>query len=338
MREAGDTDPSSILTYDVATSTRMSVGEIGFVGLGRMGTAMASNLVAAGFRVRAYVRRQEVIEQLGALGIRASTNFSDVFDCGIVITMLPDDTVVRDVVFGSDSDACGLARGMAPGSIHLSMSTISTAAASLLAAEHGRRGQGYVAAPVFGNPDAARARELVVVAAGQSSDVASCRPVLSAVGQQTFVVGSDPAVANLIKLVGNMLTATSLEVLGEIMTLLRKRGVDPASFLNIVTQTLFSGRVHKLYGAKIAAERYEAGGFTLPLALKDVRLALAEAETATVPMPSVGVVRDRLVAGIARGHAALDWTALGIVAAEAADLGNGPPTAGGKSDLGGASQ
>ena len=178
------------------------------------------------------------------------------------------------------------------------MSTISTAAASELASEHAMNGQGYVAAPVFGNPDAAKARQLYIVAAGAAADVERCRPLFDALGQQTFVVGTDPAQANLIKLLGNMMTATTLEMLGEVVAVIRKRGLDPAPFLDILTNTMFGGRVHKIYGAKILAERY-APGFRLPLALKDVRLALAEADSAGVPMPSVDVVHDRMVTGIA---------------------------------------
>jgi len=172
------------------------------------------------------------------------------------------------------------------------MSTISTAAASELASEHAMNEQGYVAAPVFGNPDAAKARQLYVVAAGAAADVERCRPLFDSLGQQTFVVGNDPAQANLIKLLGNVMTATTLEMLGEVVAVIRKRGLDPAPFLDILTNTMFGGRAHKIYGAKILAERY-APGFRLPLALKDVRLALAEADSVGVPMPSVDVVHDR---------------------------------------------
>jgi 3-hydroxyisobutyrate dehydrogenase-like beta-hydroxyacid dehydrogenase len=180
-------------------------------------------------------------------------------------------------------------------------------------------GQGYGAAPVFGNPDAAKARRLYIVAAGAPADVERCRPLFDSLGQQTFVVGSDPAEANLIKLLGNTMTATALEMLGEIVTVIRKRGLKPEPFIDIMTNTMFGGRAHKIYSAKILAERY-APGFRLPLALKDVRLALAEAECAGVPMPSVEVVRDRMMTGIARGYGDLDWTALGLIAAEEAGL------------------
>ena len=120
-----------------------------------------------------------------------------------------------------------------------------------------------------------------------------------------------PAHANLVKLLGNMMTATTLEMLGEVVAVARKRGLDPKAFIDIMTSTMFGGRAHKIYGDKIVRQSY-APGFVLPLVLKDVRLALAEAESAGAPMPSVDVVRDRLITGIARGYADLDWTALGL--------------------------
>jgi 3-hydroxyisobutyrate dehydrogenase-like beta-hydroxyacid dehydrogenase len=270
--------------------------------------------------VIAYVRRPDQISRLEELGLRPTTDIGDLLDCEVVISMLPDDDAAREVVFGRiDNNLDGLAAGLMPGAVHLSMSTISTAAASLLASEHARRGQGYVAAPVFGNPAAAQARQLFIVAAGASADVERCRPIFDALGQRTFVIGADPQDANLVKLLGNMLSATALEMLGEVVAVIRKRGLDPRPFIELMTSTMFGGRAHKIYGDKIARQDY-AAGFVLPLVLKDVRLALAEAEKAAVPMPSVSVVRDRLITGIARGYGELDWTALGLIAAEEAGL------------------
>jgi 3-hydroxyisobutyrate dehydrogenase-like beta-hydroxyacid dehydrogenase len=288
--------------------------KIGFIGLGLMGTAMATNLAADGRKVCAYVRRPERINDLQALGVVATTRRPDLFDSDIIVTMLPDDAAVQNVFFGP----FGISESLRAGVIHLSMSTISTGASAALLLEHERRGQGYVAAPVFGNPDAARARQLNVIMAGGPVSCDRCRPVTDSLGQ-TFVIGTDPAQANLIKLLGNMMTATTLEVLGEIVTVLRKRGQDPQQFVDIMTGTMFDSRVHKNYGSRLIAGSYKPG-LTMPLALKDVRLALAEAEMAGAPMPSVGVVRDRLITGIARGHGELDWTALGMVASEEAGL------------------
>jgi len=318
-------EPSSTLAFGSPSDAGLAgrhpmLGEIGFVGLGHMGTAMAANLVASGRRVIAYVRRSNQIARLEASGLRATTDFSDLLDCKVVISMLPDDDAVREIVFGRrDIGLDGLAAGLMPGTIHLSMSTISTAAAAQLASEHARNGQGYVAAPVFGNPDAAKARQLYIVAAGAPANVERCQPILDNLGQRTFVIGAEPADANLVKLLGNMMSATALEMLGEVVAVVRKRGLDPQPFIDIMTSTMFGGRAHKIYGDRIARQNY-AAGFVLPLVLKDVRLALAEAEKAGVPMPSVGVVRDRLITGIARGYGELDWTALGLIAAEEAGL------------------
>jgi 3-hydroxyisobutyrate dehydrogenase-like beta-hydroxyacid dehydrogenase len=297
-------------------------GRIGFVGLGRMGSVMAANLAAGGCRVTAYIRRPDRAEELAALGLRPSLEIEDLFECDIVISMLPDDAAVHDIVFGRGDQLGldGLASRLMPGAVHLSMSTISTAAAARFASEHKHCNQHYVAAPVFGNPDAAKARELYIIAAGEPDHVARIQPIFDLLGQRTFYVGADPANANLVKLAGNVMTATALEMLGEVLSLVRKRGLDAEMFLDILTSTMFGGRVHKIYGAKIAAQRYAASGFIFPLALKDVRLALAEAEAASVPMPSVSVVRDRLITGIARGYAELDWSALGLVAAQEAGL------------------
>jgi 3-hydroxyisobutyrate dehydrogenase-like beta-hydroxyacid dehydrogenase len=305
-----------------AGSNRHSLAQspVGFVGMGHMGKAMATNLAAAGYRVIAYVRHADQMAKLTAFGLQPTTDIADLFNCEVVITMLPDDDAVREIVFGREGIAlAGLAVGLKPGAIHLSMSTISTATASLLASEHAIGGQGYVAAPVFGNPDAAKARELFIVAAGAPADIERCRPLLDSLGQRTFVIGADPAQANLVKLLGNMMTATTLEMLGEVVAVIRKRGLDPKIFLDIITSTMFGGRAYKIYGNKIVTQSY-APGFLMPLAFKDVRLALAEAESAGAPMPSVAVVRDRMIAGISRGYTDLDWSALGLIAAEEAGL------------------
>ena len=318
-------DESRSFAADESSNSRLPVpSKIGFVGLGRMGAAMAANLAAVGRQVIAYVRHPDRIPELAAVGLRPTMDITDLFDCDIVISMLPDDDAVLDVTFGHAD--LGFGAGLRRGAIHLSMGTISTVAAAHLAREHARHGQGYVAAPVFGNPDAAKARQLFIVMAGAPADVERCRPLIGHLGQHTFIVGTDPGNANLIKLLGNMMMATTLEMLGESIALFRKRGLDPKLFVEILTSTMFGGRAHRLYGDKIVAERY-APGLALPLALKDVRLALAEAEAALVPMPSVSIVRDRLISGIARGHGDLDWTALGLIAAEEAGINATPSLA-----------
>src|SRR3984957_7007061 len=199
-----------------SSSRPLAQGEIGFVGLGQMGMAMAANLASAGRRVIAYVRRPEQQGKLAALGLKPTTNIADLFDCEIVISMLPDDAAVREIVFGREALGLdGLAQGLRTGAIHISMSTISTAAGSELASEHAMNEQGYVAAPAFGNPDAAKAAPVFLRPRGGAGCGRARRALFDSLGQQAFVVGPDPAQANLIKLLGNVMTATALEVLGE---------------------------------------------------------------------------------------------------------------------------
>jgi NAD binding domain of 6-phosphogluconate dehydrogenase len=126
---------------DRANGRGSTPGDVGFVGLGRMGTAMAKNLATAGHRVTAYVRRPQQMGTLLALGLKPTTDLADLFGCEVVISMLPDDDAVREVVLGQQGHK-GLVAGLAPGAIHLSMSTISTAATSQLASAHARCGQG----------------------------------------------------------------------------------------------------------------------------------------------------------------------------------------------------
>jgi 3-hydroxyisobutyrate dehydrogenase-like beta-hydroxyacid dehydrogenase len=323
-----DTSSRSVSSKDEAkgpnaTSPAMRTlfqGRIGFIGLGHMGSAMAANLAGAGLTVRGYLRQPKRNADLEALGIKPTNELADLFGCDIVITMVSDDAAAHEIVFGDGSPTdAGLASGLKPSALHLSMSTISPTLSSTIAAEHARHGQNYVAAPVFGNPDAAKARELYVIAAGEPDQIERVHPLFDLLGQRTFVIGNDPASANLVKLAGNAMTATALEVLAEVLALLRKRGVDPEKFIDIMTSTMFGSRVHKIYGAKMVHQSYTPG-FAFPLALKDIRLALSAADAASVSMPSVDVVHNRLITGVARGHAGLDWSALAIVAAEEAGL------------------
>jgi 3-hydroxyisobutyrate dehydrogenase-like beta-hydroxyacid dehydrogenase len=246
-------------------------------------------------------------------------DIADLYACDVVITMLPDDNAAREVVFNRDALAVnGLALGLSTGAIHVSMSTISPAMSSEIAAEHRRCGQGYVAAPVFGNPDAAKLRQLYIVAAGAADDIERCRSIFELIGQRIFVAGSDPASANLIKLAANAMVGSAVEAMGEIFTLIRSRGIDPILFQEILTNSILGSRVQSIFGQKIASRNYATGGFVIPLALKDIRLVMAEADSAHVPMPSVDVVYRRMLAGIANGYSDFDWSVLGLIAEEAA--------------------
>jgi 3-hydroxyisobutyrate dehydrogenase-like beta-hydroxyacid dehydrogenase len=289
---------------------------IGVIGLGHMGSAFAANLVADGHDVRVHDRSHERMDALVSAGAKAAPQIQDLADCDIVLTSLPDDDVLSSIVLAPE----GLLSVLRAGATHLSMSTISPLMSERLATAHATKHQQYVAAPVLGNPDLARARQLFVIAAGPSEAVATVRSVLERLGQRLFVVGEHAPAANLLKLAGNVLTATTLQALGEVLALLQKLGMDPRVGFDVLTNSLFDSRVHKTYGGKIIDGRYRPAGMAVPLAVKDLRLALAEAERAAVPMPAAALTHDRLVAMVARGWSDLDWSALGLLAASDAGL------------------
>jgi 3-hydroxyisobutyrate dehydrogenase-like beta-hydroxyacid dehydrogenase len=290
--------------------------QMGFIGLGAMGEPMARNLIKAGHSLKIYNRTRSRSQALAGVG--ATMVESPASGCaeGIVATMLTDDAAVEAVVFGDE----GVLQGLPRGGIHISHSTISTILSRRLADAHREREQSFIAAPVFGRPDAAQAARLIVVAAGPPDAVERCRPALEAVGRKLFVIGTEAPAAVIVKLAGNFLIASMLETLGESIALLRKSGVDPAMFLEILAGSLFQSPVYENYGKLIAEQRYEPVGFKLRLGLKDLRLMLAAAEEAAAPLPIASLIRDNLISGIAQGLGDLDWSALARVAAMKAGL------------------
>ena len=290
--------------------------EIGFIGLGRMGREMARNLLRAGHRVTVFNRTRETARQLAGDGATVAGSIAEACRGEVLITMLADDAAVEAVAFGTGGVLAALGRDR----LHVSMGTISVALAERLTAAHREAGQGFVAAPVFGRPEAAAAAKLFILAAGPAAAVVRCQPLFAAMGQRTFGFGETAAAASLVKLSGNFLIAAMLESLGEAFALIRKGGVDPQRYLELLTGSLFSAPVYKTYGTMIAAGTYEPVGFTMKLGLKDVRLALQAAEAELVPMPIASLLRDHFVAGMARGHAEADWSALARLCAEDAGL------------------
>jgi len=295
---------------------KAALRRVGVVGLGRMGEAFARNLIADGHEVTVYDISAERRTLLTSAGARAANELADLAGCEAVLTSLPNDDVLSAVT----SKPGGLIASLARGAIHISTSTISPALARRLSEQHREAGQGYVASPVLGNPDLAHTRQLFIIGAGAESSLERALPLMQRLGQRVFRLGDDPGAANLMKLAANVLTALTLESMGEVIALVRKNGIDPHAAFDVLTNSLFDGKVNKTYGGKIVEEHYSPPGMTVPLATKDLRLALAEAEHSAVPMPVASLVHDRLVTLVARGWADLDWSALGLLAAVEAGI------------------
>ncbi len=291
--------------------------KIAFLGLGNMGIHMAQHLAKAGHDVTVWNRTAAKAKELEAHGAKAAASPAGAArGAEIAITMLADDHAVESTVFGRE----GLVDALPKGAVHISSSTISVALSQRMAKEHAERGQQYIAAPVFGRPEAAEAGKLFVVAAGKAEVIERCRPVLEAIGQRVFVMGEKPEMANVVKLSGNFMIASMVDALGQAIALNRKYGIDAHQYVDMLTNSLFAAPVYKTYGGIIADERYSPAGFKLRLGLKDAKLVLAAAEAVDTPMPMASVVRDHMLTAIARGMQDLDWSATAKLAAENAGL------------------
>lgn len=290
--------------------------KVGFVGLGKMGSGMARNLLRAGHQVSAYNRSCEKAQALAEEGSRVANSPAEAArGSEAVFTMLSDDHAVSEVVFGND----GLMSASEPAPVHISSSTISMGFARRLAQEHANRGQRFVSACVFGRPEAAENKKLVVVAAGDSAVLDRCRPLFDDIGRAAFIAGPEPWHANLFKLCGNFMIAAMLETFGEAFATVRKAGLDHHSFLAVMNE-LFQSPVYKNYGAVVADEKFDPAGFALKLGLKDVRQVLEAAEELGSPMPIASLVREHLISAIAHGQESLDWSSVALVPARSAGL------------------
>jgi 3-hydroxyisobutyrate dehydrogenase-like beta-hydroxyacid dehydrogenase len=284
--------------------------KLGFIGLGHMGAAMAANLLKAGHELTVYNRTPGKAQPLVASGAHLATDVAEACRGDAVVTMLADDGAVEGVAFGGK----GVIASLRPGATHISMSTISVAMSDRLTAAHAKVGQRFVAAPVFGRPEAAAAGKLFVVAGGEPDAIETCMPIFQAIGQSTFRIGSRPSAANLVKLSGNFLIASVIEALGEAMALVGKAGVDRRAYLEFLTSTVFTAPVYKTYGGLIAEEHFSPAAFAAPLGFKDIRLTLAAAEGFRVPMPLASLLHDRFLRVLAQGGDTLDWAAIGQLA------------------------
>ena len=275
--------------------------EIGFIGLGAMGRAMAGNLVKAGHSIRAW-NRSPVATPIA--GVTMVPSPGDAFDADIVFTMLSDDAAIRQVIVSSE--ALGHAR---KGAVHVVTSTISVEFADELAARHAQAGIGYVAAPVFGRPDVAEAAQLTVMVAGAASAVEKARPAIEHIGKRIQVLGDNPKQANIAKIAGNMMIAMAIEAMAEAVALTGSHGVSTEAFFELILSSLFGGRAYESYSRKITSGDYEPG-FRMRLGLKDLMLATAAAETSGRRLPMLDAVRTRMAGAVEAGMGDKDWSAI----------------------------
>ena len=280
---------------------------VGFIGIGRMGSAIAGRVLDGGNALTVWNRTPEKTAELARRGAHVASSVAEVCaGADAVLTMLANDEALLEVALGSG----GIVESLGSGAIHVVMGTHGVSAVRTLTERHAEAGQVLVAAPVLGRPDVAAAGQLGIVAAGPVDALQRCQPLFEAIGRRTFDAGDRPESATSIKLANNFVLGAAIETMAEAFALVRTYAVEPALFNEVLTEGLFAAPAYKVYGTIIAEEDYDRVGFTTELALKDVDLTLAAAGQAHVPLPTAAVLRDRLLSAIAQGDGDRDWAVL----------------------------
>ena len=279
--------------------------DVGFIGLGAMGSAMAANLVKAGHQVQAWNRSGNP----GIDGLTMVAGPADAFQADVVLTMLSDDPAIREVLLDAGALQAGVLQTARGGLVHVVTSTISVGFAGELAAAHEGVGIGYVSAPVLGRPDAAREAQLHILAAGKRQAVDKVRPLLEVLGRKVWDMGETPTQANAAKIAANMMITMAIEAMAEAVALTEANGLPRGAFFELILGTLFGSRSYQIYSANIAGGHYEPG-FKARLGLKDLRLATAAAEAAGKRLPMLDAVRGRMAETVDAGMGEKDWSAM----------------------------
>ena len=292
--------------------------KVGFIGLGRMGQAMATRMLQAGHELAVFNRTPDKTKPLADVGAKVVNSIAAAATFGeVVFTMLTDDAAVESVALQKG----GLLEALPKGGIHVCSGTHGVGIIRTLTAEHKEKGQILVTAPILGRPEQVMAGAVGVVAGGPPDAVKRCQPLFAAIGRRTFEAGSEPAAATAIKLANNFVLGCAIEAMGEGFALVRKYETAPEVFYEVMTDGLFSAPAYKVYGKIIVDQSYDKAGQMAVNGLKDANLALAAGDAVGVPLPSGQVWRDRLAAAVKRGEGEKDWAVMALEQARASGLG-----------------
>lgn len=277
---------------------------VSLIGLGSMGTAMAHRLLDQGFDLDFWNRSTKDVSELVAKGAR-QTSLNDAVNNDFVISLLSNDSAALEVF--SDENLTKAKTG----AIHINMSTVSPAAAETLAARHSSHGVGYIAAPVLGRPIAITNGKLLIVAAGNANDIEAARVIFDKVSAQFWNVGEHHGQSNVVKLGVNYNLIHALQSIGESVALVESAGIDPNTFMEILTHTAFTGSAYAGYGPMIVNREYTPPGFSMTMGLKDVKLIEDAAADVGLKLPVASVLHELFERAIDDPDLTdLDWSAI----------------------------
>jgi hypothetical protein len=291
--------------------------KVGFIGTGRMGRAMARRLIEAKHDLAVFNRTAAKAAELVQAGARSAASLALAARHGAaVFTMLADDAALEHVA----GQTGGLLESLPKGGIHICSGTHGIGVVRKLKAEHAVRGQVLVAAPMLGRPEMVASGQAGMVISGPAEALSRCAPLFAAIARRSFEAGADPEAATAIKIANNFVLGCAIEAMGEGFSLVRKYGVVPQVFNDVMTDGLFACPAYKAYAKIIVEESYDRVGQMAVLGLKDANLALAAGEAVGVPLPSGNVWRDRLVGALAHGDGGKDWAVMALEQARASGL------------------
>ena len=278
---------------------------ISYLGLGTMGSGMASNLLKAGYQLTVWNRSIEKCKPFARKGARVADTPADAArDVDLVIYMLSNDQAVEEVVFG----AKGILGGIKEGQIAMDMSTVLPAMSLREQEAYAKRGVDFLVAPVFGSKQEAADAKLWIMAAGNKAIFEKVKPVLEKLGQTVHYFGKNGnAVA--MKLVGNLMVALELEALSEGLVLARKAGLDLNTVLEVVKVADFRSPLLVGNGQNILKRDFSTS-FALKLMLKDAGLIEKFGESLQSPIPALRVVEKNLASAVDLGFGTENASAL----------------------------
>ena len=284
--------------------------QIGFIGLGKLGTPIAENILRKTQQLYVYNRTGLKAQPLVDKGATICSSIKELAqNCDIVFSIVSDDAALNDITKGNN----GVAENLKQQGIHISVSTVLPATSKELSQVHKHFNNHYIAAPVMGRPEAARAGKLNFLVSGEQTIVETIKPLLQhAGGSGIWEFGSDAAAANVAKLCTNFLIVSAIESMAEGINLAKKSGVDSGAWINMITQTLFAAPVYINYSNILLKEMFQPAGFALKLGLKDVNLVISQSNEVKAEMPIGKLMRQRLQECMENGLGDHDWTAMSL--------------------------
>lgn len=288
------------------TTVTESIQNVGVIGLGRMGTEIANNVIKSGFKLVVYNRTVDKTRALAEAGAVVTASPKEAASkSDVILTSLKDDAALLDVVNGEK----GILSGLRPGTIHIGTSTISPSLSTTLDRMHDAQGSLYLAAPVLGNPAAAKEGKLTTFVAGDNTAIKSCKRLLNSYCQRVIEVGNEHAKANILKLSANYVMLTILDVMGQVYALAEKSDID-LQLVNEVLEMIFAYPGLKQYAKRIRTRDFDNVGFDLLSAFKDVQLILQTSSDVRVPLSHANNIQDRYIAAIANDMGKKDWISI----------------------------